>query len=217
MAIAFDAKSDNNFSAATSATLAHTATGSNGLVFVGVSNALGVTCTGVTWDGNAMTQVGSSQTLTGTSEVSVWYYFAGSFAGTSKNVIASFGSSATSRIRVTTYTGVKQSGIDSSAQTAVGGGDPYTLTTTVVQSDCWVAAFVKNNTDNMTAGSGTTIRTSSTTSDDSALIADSNGTVATGSISLNYDVPAASTSVGSIISFATATASTANSNFFLLL
>lgn len=205
-AIAFDAVTGGNDGVSESSyTLAHTATGDNGVVVVEATSQPGVNITGVTWNGNAMTQVGSNQDLSGTGVVSLWYYFAGTFDGSSHNVVMTTSGNSYSRMRIASYTGVNQSGLDSLNQIAMSSTNPYTMSTTVVNSNSWMIAGARNTSTSFTNGTGTTIR--SYVPDDATVIADSNGTVGTGSQSLNL-VQTSGNAIGSIISIYPATPST---------
>jgi len=197
MAIAFDnATGGNSGSAGTTYTLAHTATGSNGIIVVQASCEEFFSITGVTWDGNAMTQVGSNQTLSPGWTTSTWYYFAGTFDGSTHNVISTCNSSKSQRLNIASYTGVNQTAIDSYYQPARSTANPYSLSTTVVGSGCWLIADAINNNGNMTAGSGTTSRVAQA----ATIIIDSNGIVSSGSQTLNIIPTSGGQTVGSILS-----------------
>ena len=102
---------------------------------------------------------------------------------------------------VLTYSGVKQTGFPDSTATNTAVGTTFTVTTTVVASNCWISMTCPGfNADTTSAGTGTTMR--GTGVDSGRQQADSNGTVSTGSQSLVAVYNVSSTGYGSIVSFA---------------
>lgn len=104
-------------------------------------------------------------------------------------------------MRTMEYTGVNQSTTPDSSNNDFTNGtpNPYTVSTTVVGSNAWLVGCSEDNQSDITgAGSGTTLR--------GAVVgnlhpADSNGTVGTGSQSLNWTTNGGSAQyTGSIIS-----------------
>lgn len=188
MAIAFDATSSSSNSGSATLTYQHTCTGTN--LFLGVSiydQSVGDNVTGVTYNGVAMTK-SDSQLLSGDGGTyqSLWYLF-GPSTGIN-DIIVTRSSSANAMVaQSTSLTGCNQSAIDSHAK-VVDAGSPSSLaiTTTVVASNCWLVGGCRNGCGVITAGSGTTVRIAAS----SVTIGDSNGTVGTGSQSLNFNGPA---------------------------
>lgn len=114
------------------------------------------------------------------------------------------------------YTGVKQTGQpDSSANIAQGTTSPYAMATTAVASGCWLVGCAESNTTGaIGAGSGSSLVGSLGNASNTDLgLLDSNGTVGTGSQSLNVTVSGVITNViGELLSLAPAPSS-ANGNF----
>lgn len=134
------------------------------------------TTSGITYNGVALTRIGFVQ-CPGDRYVSVWYLAA---PATGSNTLASSGANLYELVAAC-YSGVDQSSpIDSSNTATTSGGNPFTFSTTVVATGCWLVTAGKTNGANPTAGSGTINRVVN-----DAGIFDSNGTVGTGSQSLS--------------------------------
>ena len=210
MAMVFDAYAElqSNSSGINTASVALTATGSNGLVVVCVLWAGGTQAqsdlTGVTWNGNAMTFINFSNNLTGRC-FSLWYYIAGSFDGASHNVVASWGVNIDfPDINVSSYTGAKQSAQpDSSAVNNFGIVTTINMTTTTIADNCWLVSVCRGDISGFTAGTGTTKRSTAT----GASYGDSNAPVTpAGSNTMVWNCsPAETKGMGLIASFAPST------------
>ncbi|MEK9206858.1 MAG: hypothetical protein AAB922_00095, partial [Patescibacteria group bacterium] len=113
------------------------------------------------------------------------------------------------------YTGSKQTGQPDAATTNTATSvTSITTSVTVVASNCWLIMAFDNNAEVPTAGAGTTIRQAGS---DASGLADSNGTVGTGSQSLVINTVGASNFATAIISLAPAIASTVTKRFFTLM
>lgn len=114
------------------------------------------------------------------------------------------------------YTGAKQSGQpDSSFKDLYNttGHTSWSLSTTVVASNCWLVAGMVDDSNAPTAGSGTTMRQNSASGYGGF---DSNGTVSTGSQTLNFAFSSSTKQTGIIVSIApSVAAATANPAFLL--
>lgn len=179
MAIAFDATS----SAAGTASWSHTCTGTNRILIVGAYAATDVV-TGATYNSVAMTLIGKTTFGAGRQGAYLFYLIN---PATGSHTVAITGGGTSKGIGATSLTGALQSGQpDSSATgTALGVTSPVVAATTVVAANCWLVGVEADGAGGETAGTGTTIRQ---TDGNGLVLADSNGTVATGSQSLQYNV-----------------------------
>lgn len=145
--------------------------------------------TGVTYNGVAMTRIYDSGDNGGANHVrNFCYYLVGPATGSNNVVISTNMANAFDNVggTATSYSGAKQTGQPDSFSTSVssGGSSPLTKSTTVVGSNCWLHGSIAI-TNNPTVGTGTTERAEFA----SGLYfntADSNGTVGTGSQSLEW-------------------------------
>ena len=112
------------------------------------------------------------------------------------------------RITAAIYSGAATGTLDSSAS-GTAAAATITMTTTVVASNCWLTGLGTGlGSNNLTAGSGTTLRNSSQTT--FYYSADSNGTVGTGSQSLIWDKTSSLAMAAFVVSFAPTVATPAN-------
>ncbi len=209
MAIAFDANANGlqiTGGSTFTLTYSHTCTGSNRILFVSaatVEDAGGtpVTITGVTYNGVALTQIGtySAETPAPSAQMSsLWYLIAPATGAnnvaisSSVNVFAIIGASAS-------YTGAAQSGQPDAFTVATPANTAsFSQSATVVATGCWLMAGSKNDGGAASAGSGTTARVNAATG---ISMMDSNGTVSTGSQSLVTTFGGSVNWVGLIASF----------------
>ena len=171
MAIAYDAVSVGS-ATGTSLTVAHTCTGANLVLIVGLkeNNVEAETCTGITYNGVALTKItGLLHPPAYNVYNSLWYLINPSTGA--NNIVASFSASIWCRASGVSYTGCKQSGIpDASGTNEQTDTATYNTSLTSVADNCWHIMHVQNGTGNHAAGTATTIR--GTASDSN--IADSN-------------------------------------------
>lgn len=124
MAIAFDASSAvENLSSGTTATLSHTTSGSNRILIVAAHQftVAASSVTGITYNGVAMTKIGSTQTIqAGNAYMSLWYLIAP--ATGANNIVVTKGNGDLVSIAAASYTGAKQSGQPEVTGTATGSG-----------------------------------------------------------------------------------------------
>lgn len=157
----------------------------------------------VTYNGTSMTQIKSVSNTNGWEER--LFLLINPSSG-SNNIVVNFSTGgARSGFVATSYTGVKQTGQpDSSASIAQSTSSPYAMATTVVATGCWiVGSAMSNATGSLTAGTGTTKRASLGVGTSTDLgIFDSNGTVGTGSQSINAAVTGITNIVGAVMSLA---------------
>lgn len=185
MAIAFDANSSSGDTTGTSLTWAHTCTGTNRILWTMIGIPVADSITGVTYNSVSMTQVGKIASLA-LGRYIYLYYLAGPSTG-SNNIVASSSGSEILRGNAASYTGASQTGIPDAVSTNSGtvlSGAALTGTVTVGASGCWLVMAGYQAGGPLTAGASTTLRAQSGTSNFVGLF-DSNGTVGTGSQSLN--------------------------------
>lgn len=209
MAIAFDSASDA-YSASTTTSLNHTASGTDrvAIIFVfGFENANEPSVT-VGGSSTGVVEIGRIA-LTGAYQKIIAYYYLN--PPTISTTYATYQSGGYQDLQVLTYTGCSTSVPDSLAS-KTGDTSPLDLTTTVVASDCWLVSAGRNYSTGVIVGStGTTVRTTGTAMESG----DSNGTVGTGSQTMNWTNGGSGNTGGIIFSLAPASAApTTNSNFF---
>lgn len=154
-----------------------TVTGSNPFLIAYAWGAIGSdTVSDIQYNGVSLTKIGGT-VCPSDRGVSMWYLKA---PATGSNTLSVSGSGLY-LLSAASYTGVDQtSPLDSSNTATTTGGNPFTFSTTVVATGCWLVCAGKTNGANPTAGTGTTNRVGN-----DAGIFDSNGTVGTGSQSLS--------------------------------
>lgn len=184
MAIAFDASVYGSFvNPSTSLTWSHTVTGTDPVLFVGVQSDFSDNITGATYNAVAMTLVGKGA---GTSDRWAYLFVLPAAATGAHNVVVS-GSSAYITGYSSSYTGGHQTTpIDSFSVTTTGSADPLTGTTTVVAANCWLIGTGRSVVSPVAAGASTTARAQETDFNSGGMY-DSNGTVGTGSQSLQIN------------------------------
>lgn len=146
---------------ATSTTISSPSVSStNTLGIVGVFDDNSDTMTGVTWDGTAMTEITPRKATGDGATLSLWYIIAPT-AGV-KNIVASrTGSLSTLSVTAAYYNAVKQSA-QPDAKTTNSGTGVATLATslTTIADKTMTVLFAACQTQNLSAGTGTTLRTS---------------------------------------------------------
>lgn len=161
MAIAFDASSirtQDSGGGATS-TWAHTCTGSNRILFVGVTVGAGKTVSGVTYNAVAMTQV-NTLALAGTTFDNGYLFRLVAPATGANNIVVTASADTFIYAAATSYNNVDQTtpidvqGTNSATATSLG------LSLTTTKNNDWLVGFWYYGTtdDNFTAGANTLIR-----------------------------------------------------------
>lgn len=156
LAIAFDAATGAEFTAATSYTVSSfTVTGSNtyGVVSVGLRSAT-ADITGITFNTVAMTELGD--VLRAASTLHVWTF--GLAGPTSGNVVITGDTSLAAEVVVSTYTGVAQTGSTGTVATADGASDTPSVTVSSATGELVVDAVGWNAGGDGTAGASQTKR-----------------------------------------------------------
>lgn len=174
MGIAFDAASVIQQNSGSSLTWAHTCTGSDRLLVVGIKiNSASDLVTGVTYNGVAMTRV--ALVVDASSETVYLYVLHAPAAGANSVVVSTSGSIAKDA-RSASYTGAKQTSTVDNSTTATATATAITTTLTPTADNCWTIAMFRNVAYNdATAGSGTTLR--GIDGAQSSILGDSNGPI----------------------------------------
>jgi len=160
MAIAVDASSKGTGGSTASRTWSHTCTGTDLILVVGVDiRGNGNTCTGVTYNGVSMTEVGTSQVVsTLYYDKAQMFYLLNPDTGT-HDVIATYGSANYQGTTAVSYTGVSQvSQPDASTDNSATTTATKTTTLTTVADNCWTILIGMSEGGNTSAGAGTTQR-----------------------------------------------------------
>lgn len=198
MAIAFDTSTTPGSFPVGSSSWSHTTSGSNRILFVGITSFAGDLVTAVTYAGASMTLIGKA-TRPGGSRATYLYYRIAPTSG-ANNVSVTITGSVQWAGNAVSYTGVNQTGQpDSFAQVTASSVPTFTMSTTVVNQNAWLVAGGDLDTTPITGGTGTTIRQN--LGGDSSAIGDSNGTVSTGSQSLIFVGGGTGNAAGVIASF----------------
>jgi len=139
--------------------------------------------TGITYNSISMTKI-TSITVNSTSWISLWYLKS---PATGTNTIKTSTSSGTDiETRVMSYSGTNTTTQPDSNNTGSATGN-MTMSTTVVASNCWLVSCARNASFGpMTAGTGTTARATTHPTPSAMNAGDSNGTVGTGSQSMQW-------------------------------
>jgi hypothetical protein len=198
MAIAYDTVSDSGpISSATSATWSHTCTGSNLLLFAAFFAATTDIVSGVTYNAVAMT---FSQKVKVPSERYLYLYYITNPATGAHNIIASGDGSTNTFWRCfgLSYTGVAQDRpLDNSTTNTTAGATSLTTSVTTRGDNCWAFLVGKGASNDVTAGTGSTQR--ATSSGNGIAVFDSNGVITpAGSTSMAISV-SPSQAIGAIM------------------
>lgn len=162
MAIALDATSSSANQVGSSVTFAHTCSGSNRILIVGISIAAGIpTVSSVTYNGVALTQIASVLGVAADRRTELWYLIAPATGSNNIVVTLSGAPGAFFNVGAVSYTGAKQSGqpdvsANTSNTTAVTTTSQSVTTTT---NNCWTVGVICDGAaDQSTTQAGTTFR-----------------------------------------------------------
>lgn len=158
MAIAFDTKTSFTFNAsASNITYSHTCSGSDRILFVGVSVRSTRTVTSVTYNGVAMSQSGSTSGTTGI--LNYLFYLVNPTTGTNTVSITQSAADTITSSSIS-YTGARQ--ILQPDATSVGGPTTttsYSQSVTTIKDNCWAVLYGDASSGAaITAGSNTIVR-----------------------------------------------------------
>lgn len=181
-AIAFDAVSNYTVLTNTTFTIAHTVTGSNMLLITYVWQA------GATDKFSSLTYAGSAyasliyNNLNYDSTHRAFFGYKTAPATGNNNIVLTLTSSGDTSMASTSYSGCAQTGIPDSSNFDAGGAgsDSYTISTTVVASNCWLVAGSTGRDGTCTGITSGALRVTANPN-----LHDSNGTVGTGSQGLS--------------------------------
>lgn len=204
--IAVDTTAENWVNAS-SMTFSYTITGSNTALMASFfSFAGGDACTGVTWNGSALTQRGKIGADAGGEQY--LYGKATTDTGT-HNIVISYSTTVQIFATFTSYTGVDQTTpFPDTATTGSGSASSFSPTVTTSVDQSWVITGARSPSKAPTAGANTTVRKLNTTSGDAGWTLDSNGGRSTGSNAMNWSYTGASFSYYIVTSLAPSVAST---------
>ncbi len=211
--IAFDTVTTGTESSTSSKTLAHTCNGSNRLLVVGGwVRGNGNNPTGITYNGVAMTQVGTNLVVSTLYYDKIFLYYLIAPATGSNNVVATFGSANYNFLYALSYTEVSQSSFpDASIENGPTAGTSMTTSLTTVADNCWTVLQGLSVNGALSAGTGSTLRNNNVSN---SAIFDSNGAqTPAGSKSMAFTTTINENKVGQMISFAPVASATTNGNF----
>jgi len=161
--IAHDASSYNSWNTASSQTWSHTISGSDNflIVYGWVGNGSDVVSS-VTYNGDSMTRLNDVVTYNGGGNRGYIYYIFAPDTGT-HNIVATLSSSYNSVWLGESYTGASQSTFPDGYSESGGDGSSnnYSTNITTTGDNSWAIGFATGLDAVCTAGSGTTMRTTS--------------------------------------------------------
>lgn len=142
MAIAYSAKTrgDNGPGySSTTCTYAHTCTGANVVLVVGVNGDTSDNITGITYNGNAMTYITKIQQASGLRWQYIYYILIGTGDETAHNVVVTSSANIGITSEAVSYTGAKQSAQpDASGTYTATNAASISTSLTTVADNCWV-------------------------------------------------------------------------------
>lgn len=223
MAIAFDS-AQNGGAGASGINAAHTFSFNNvagNIVLVDVhTSTIGVAdyVTGVTYNSVAMTRVfDSGNAGNGSNDRTFIYRLVAPATGSNNVVISTNMANAFDAVNgnAVSYSGVNQSSpIDSFAvAVSADAATPFNVSTTVVGSNCWLHGAFSSSDRNPATGTGTTER-AEVSSGGFLNSADSNGTVSTGSQTLQWTAAGNAGYAAGVLSLAPTASGPANVKTF---
>lgn len=203
MAVTFNAQSSGSVNPATTLTIAHTCSGSDRVLLVGISTNNTVDrITGVTYNGVSMTRLNSQVGSSG-NFYSYLYYLQNPASGTNNIVVSASASSLIGAINASFSGAAQTSTPDNSASgTQTGAGTTISANVTVNTANSMLFGHCRGS-DTLGAGTGTT---SNGTLFSAAFISGySTSTRSTGSQTLSFTRPSADTTLWLVASIAPAT------------
>lgn len=161
MAIAFDATSNGGTGApGTSLTLAHTISGTNTVLFVGVQWQSPNPAPTVTYAGASMMVTADSPSTDGSSIFAYLFYLFNPATGTNNIVVSGnfSGAGQSCMLANASYNGASQAGLFSQSHTSNTTATASTVLTTTSPNNGWLVGFFRNEVGGATAGTGTIFR-----------------------------------------------------------
>ncbi len=180
----------------------HTCTGSELALFVlGETGTTATAPSSITYNGVNLTRLAHRDGVA-LGSVELWGLLNPT---TGSNTVTVTKGTSSSRFQSASYTGVKQSGLPDATQvgdvTLAAAGNA-TVALSVVAGGCWVISTNEDTLINPDAGVVTTTLRGGETTYGSGRVADSNGTVSTGSINVGYHYTGANSTTIVCASFA---------------
>lgn len=203
MAIARDTSSTGESLSSTTLTFAHTCTGSNLLLLVGVMCRDGDNVTGVTYGGQAL-----SQLIKRTNGITCYVYGKLSPLTGANDIVVTRTTSTDNLVGIgVSYTDVSQSGLpDATASANITSTTSFALNITTVANNAWAMAFFRadNANNNIIAGAGEVLVNSVGDSGTRRnAVIDTDGPISpAGTETLNASFPAGSNGAVVAVSFA---------------
>jgi len=190
MAIAFDAVNSGASGTGATLTRTHTCTGSDLTLWVSAVCNLANSITGCTYNGVAMTQIGTGL-VDGAGNTNHLFYLINPATGTNNVVLSQSGSNSINFIS-DSYTGCGQvTQPDSSNTNSTGSNSSLTTSTTVIASNCWLIESGAAGTGCASVNTSQSLRGQQNAGSGGSRvtngIVDSNATVGTGSQSLDFN------------------------------
>jgi hypothetical protein len=169
MAIAFDATSGSgNITGTNTTSVAHTCTGTNRILYVGVQiTEAATTVTGITYNSVALTKISGKDVPNGSRRVELWYLIAPA-TGANNIVVTLSGTPANwFSVGAISYTGAKQSGQPEAyaESSADAGYTNFSQAVTTLTDNAWLVGVMCNGCAQLSGGpvsfnAGTTARQS---------------------------------------------------------
>ena len=145
MAIAYDNSSSvYNGTATTSQTLSHTTAGSDRILVVSTRTYDGNTITGVTYNGVAMSEVGTAQAFASNTDRHRTWILVNPASG-ANNVVVSLSSALRIEVYAISFTGAAQTGQPDNNNQTNGNSSSATNSLTTVADNCWSVAAMEGN------------------------------------------------------------------------
>lgn len=160
-AIAYDAKTDNGETQASSVTYAHTVTGTNPMLLVWGYNRGQNRSTTVTYNGVSMTKIGTEEAngLGAPYYDKIYAFYLLAPATGSNNVVVTYSAGDYQRSAAISYTGVAQSAaLDQVNDIAVASSNTMTSNLTTGSDNEWVFVIAQWFNAGQTASTGSTLR-----------------------------------------------------------
>lgn len=161
--IAFDAATNGGSGTGTSLTYAHTCSGSQRILRVGVNlyNPGTDDLTGVTYAGVAMTQIGKVSNASGSGQITYMYELVNPASGSNNIIISKNNAIATIRSNAASYTGARQSGQPDAVGTNTANASiNVAKSVATIADNSWMVSFTFNDGAQCLADTGTTNRNS---------------------------------------------------------
>lgn len=186
MAIAHDASTNPSYASGTTHTFSHTCTGSDGILWVQCWRRGGSAVSGVTYNGVAMTSLGTeiqAGSGSGNQYLTMWY-LANPATG-ANNVVVTSPTSTEHIDGAVSYTGASATGIpDATNSLTMTAQSNTTATVSSVADNCWALMFMRMDTSGaISAGASTTRR--AYTQDFTASFDTNSATTPAGTITVN--------------------------------